>query len=485
MTKTITTGKWRVSLLLGTAALTLAACEVGPDYERPVTEASASYKEMPQNVADTASPDWKPAAPQDDTDRGDWWLIYQDATLNDLEQQIDISNQNLKASEASYRAAVALADQTRAGLFPTVALNGGVTRAQAAAPRAPVITSYDLSASANWTIDIWGRIRRQVENAEHLAEASAADLASARLSAEAELATDYFSLRTQDELQRILDENVLDDEKILKIVQNQYNAGTVASSDLLAARTQLESTRASAINVGVRRGQLEHAIAILIGKAPADFALGASKTIGVVPPIPPALPSHLLERRPDIAAAERQMAAANANIGVAEAAWYPELSLSAVAGFTSPILARLFQSSNSMWSFGPSVSETLIDFGAREALVAQAEANYDQTVATYRQTVLTGFQQVEDNLIALRILADQARAEDLAVNDARKSEAIALNQYKQGIVPYNNVLTAQITRLSNEQAALTVLGNRLSASVALVEALGGGWDAASLHKDDE
>jgi NodT family efflux transporter outer membrane factor (OMF) lipoprotein len=460
--------KKKISLSL--TLLVVAACTVGPDYQKPPVETPASFKEAGK---------WVPAQPQDNVDRGTWWSIYNDPILNALEKQIDVSNQTLKEAEAAYRSAVAIADQTRAGLFPTVALTPSATRSGVGHTAA---TSYDLSAGAAWSVDVWGKIRRTLESNEATAQASEAEIASARLSAQSELATDYFELRVQDELQRVLDRTVVDDEKILTILQNQYKVGVAAQSDVLLAQTTLESARSSAIGTGVLRAQLEHAIAVLVGQAPANFALASTPEVGHVPMIPAEIPSVLLERRPDIATAERQMAASNALIGVAESAYYPDLSLSASYGFGAAALGNLFSASSVLWSFGASASETLIDFGAREAATREARANFDQTVAAYRQTVLTAFQNVEDNLVAQRILIDQEKAQNQATADAKKSEQVSLNQYKEGIVPYNTVLSAQVTTLANEQASLTIRGNRLSASVALIEALGGGWDASQLKK---
>ncbi|MDR3448663.1 MAG: efflux transporter outer membrane subunit, partial [Alphaproteobacteria bacterium] len=308
---------------LPAALLLLASCAVGPDYEKPPVDTPTAYKES----------EWKTAMPMDAIDRGAWWSVYQDPLLNSLEKQVAVSNQNLKQAEAAYRAAVDIADQTRAGLFPTVTLGKSVTRQGTGSHQAA--TTYDLSASSSWSLDIWGRIRREVEGDEANAQASAADLASAQLSAQSELATDYFALRAQDQLQRLLNSNVADDEKILTIVKNQYKAGVAAQADVLSAQTQLEGVRATAINTGLKRAQLEHAIAVLVGLAPADFALTPEDKIGRVPLIPAEVPSLLLQRRPDIASAERQMAAANAQIGVADAAYYPDLTLSASYGVAS------------------------------------------------------------------------------------------------------------------------------------------------------
>ncbi len=449
----------------------LTACSVGPDYEQPSVDTPATFKE---------SSEWKQSFPQDAMDRGAWWEIYNDPILNGLEQQVDISNQNLKEAEAAYRAAVAVTDQTRASFFPTVSATKSATRSGTGSHTAK--TTYDLSAGASWSVDVWGKIRRTLEGNEASDEASAADLASARLSAQATLATDYFTLRTQDELQRLLDKTVEDDDKILTIVQNQYDAGVAAQTDLLNAQTQLENAHAAAIGTGILRAQLEHAIAVLIGQAPSNFTLAATTEVGHVPTIPTDVPASLLERRPDIASAERQMAEANAQIGIAEAAYYPELTLSASYGFSSTILDNLLKSASSLWSVGAAASDTLIDFGARDATTDEAKANYDKSVATYRQTVLTAFQNVEDNLVAQRILIDQEKAQNTATATASKAEQVAVNQYKAGIIPYNTVLSAQVTRLSSEQLSLTVLKSRLSASVALIEALGGGWNKTQLSQ---
>jgi NodT family efflux transporter outer membrane factor (OMF) lipoprotein len=453
------------------ALLMASACAIGPDYEKPSVETPAAFKEAGK---------WKISTPQDDADRGAWWTIYRDPILNALENQIDISNQNLKQAEASYRAATAIADQTRAGLFPLVSVDKTATRTGVGTHSAN--TAYDLSAGATWSLDIWGKIRRDLESKEASAEASAADLASAHLSAEAELATDYFALRVQDELQRLLDKTVEDDQKILDIVQNQYNEGVAAQSDVLSAQTELENARANAVGTGIKRAQLEHAIAVLIGHAPSDFMILPSDKIGSVPMIPAHVPSALLERRPDIASAERQVAAANAGIGVAEAAYFPDLTISSSYGFSAAAIDKLIRAASTAWSFGGSASETLIDFGAREAATDEARANFDASVAAYRQTVLTAFQNVEDNLAAQRILVDQEKAQTAATESARKNEEVSSNQYKEGIIPYNTLLSAQIARLANEQSSLTVLGNRLSASVSLIEALGGGWNTGKLPK---
>ncbi|HTT07183.1 MAG TPA: efflux transporter outer membrane subunit [Gammaproteobacteria bacterium] len=450
----------------------LAGCMVGPDYQRPDVETPAAFKEAVNG--------WQPARPKDDLGRGEWWTIYGDPILDGLEGQINISNQNIKAAEAAFRLAQAVIEQTRASLYPTVGVNGSSTSTGGDHQKSPT-TQYNLAATASWVPDLWGRIRRTIESNTASAQAGAADLASAQLSAQSALASDYFALRSQDDLKNLLDATIVNDSKALQIVKNQYAVGVAARADIIQAETQLLGVQAQAVNVGVQRAQLEHAIAVLIGKPPAGFSLAPDPLAGSVPVMPTVVPSALLERRPDIASAERKMAAANAQIGVATAAWFPDLTLSASSEFSSSMLAKLLQASNSLWALGPLLAETVFDAGARSAAIKQSRANYDETVATYRQTVLTAFQQVEDQLAALRILAQQSEVETALVASAQKAEQLVLNQYKGGIVPYSSVLTAETTTLSSEQAALAVRQNRFLASVALIEALGGSWDVSQLE----
>jgi NodT family efflux transporter outer membrane factor (OMF) lipoprotein len=441
----------------------------------------ATYKELSG---------WKPGVPQDAAPRGPWWSIYDDPVLDSLQRQVEVSNQNLKAAEAAFRTASALVGEARAGYFPTLTANASAQRSGQGKGTSPsrsgfstagrTFTEYDLSAAASWVPDVWGRIRRSVESATANAQASAADLASARLSAQALLATDYFQLRIDDELKRLLEDTADAYERSLEITRNRYAQGVAARSDVVQAQAQLETTRAQAIAVGVQRAELEHAIAVLVGKPPAEFSIAPAPLEMAVPVIPPGLPSTLLERRPDIAAAERIVAASNAEIGVAVAAYYPDITLSASYGFVGTALSSLLQASNAVWAFGPQVAATLFDGGLRSAQVAAAEATYDQSVANYRQTVLTGFQQVEDNLAALRILAQQAEVQATAVKDAEEAQRLILNQYKAGTVAFTSVITAQATALASEQVALDIMASRLAASVALVEAVGGGWNAADL-----
>ena len=483
--------KIALTLLLATAS----ACSVGPDYKKPDAPTATQFKEQAG---------WKASDPQDEIDRGAWWSIYKDPTLDDLEKQIDISNQTLKQSEAAYRQARAVVDQARASFFPTVTGSGSAQRSYegpaargtgASAFVIPGVTSrtggtavdsFASSVGASWDLDVWGKIRRTVEADVATAQASAADLASARLSAQSTLAVDYLELRYQEELKRLLDTAATDFQRSLEITENQYTAGVAAKADVLSARTQVLNAQAAAINSGVMRATLEHAIAVLVGKPPGDFAIAPSKELtGAVPVVPVGLPSTLLERRPDIAAAERTMQASNAQIGVAIAAYFPDITLTGSFGSQSAQFASLFASPTSVWSVGGSVAETLLDFGSRSAQVEQARATYDQNVASYRQTVLTGFQQVEDELSTLRILQQQAVVEVEAVKTAQEAARLTLNQYKAGTVPYSSVITAQAAALQAEQTALTVTENRLTASVTLVEAIGGGWDAGKLPAPDQ
>lgn len=462
----------------------LSACTVGPDYEKPDAPTPAAYKE---------GQGWKIGEPSDALDRGPWWRVFGDAELDQLAGQVDISNQTLKASEAAFRQSVALVAESRAAQFPTLSTDGGVTRsgggsgssrsssnASSGSFSRGDTTNYSASLGLSWDIDVWGRIRRQVESDVANAQASAGDLASARLSAQATLVADYFQLCGLDDRKRLLDAAVTAYQDSLRITESQYRNGVAAKADVATARTQLETTAAQAINVGVQRALYEHAIAVLIGKPAGDFSIPGCKLIDTVPVVPTGLPSTLLERRPDIAAAERRMASANAQIGVAEAAYYPDFTLSASVGFASTALDQLFNASNKIWSFGPSFAETLFDGGLRSAQVSAAGAFYDEAVANYRQTALTSFAQVEDQLATLRILEQQAVVQARAVASAQEAEQLELNQYKAGTVAYTSVITAQQIALSNEETALNLRADRLVASVSLMQALGGGWEQGQL-----
>jgi NodT family efflux transporter outer membrane factor (OMF) lipoprotein len=459
------------------AGLALGGCAVGPDYRRPAAEAPAAYKEQG---------DWKVSQPQDGSDRGPWWAVFKDQALDGLERQVSISNQTLKGSEAAFREAYDLLDVARAGYAPTGTVGAGYQRSGHSGVQGPPAggmnsaNQFSLNAGASWTLDVWGRIRRNVENAGDTAQATAGDLASARLSAQGSLAQAYYQLRAADELKRLLAATVVAYTRALEITKNQHAAGVASRADVAQAEAQLEGVRAQLINVGLGRAQDEHAIAVLIGEPPASFSLAPIDTLADAPTVPLGVPSALLERRPDIAAAERRMAAANAAIGVAIAAYYPTLTLSASFDTASATIGSLLRSANGLWSFGPQLAETVFDGGLRDAQVAQARDAYDQSVATYRQTVLTAFQQVEDELIALRVLAEQAAVQERAVIAAVDAENLILNQYKAGTVAYTSVVSAQEVSLSDRQAALTIKQQRLLAAVALIQALGGGWDPAEL-----
>ena len=462
-----------------------ASCAVGPDYHRPAFETAANYKEQT---------DWKPSEPDDVMSRGPWWNIFNDEVLAALETKVVVSNENVKAAAAAFDQARALVAQARAGFWPTISASVGAERGAAGAGQVRTVsavsavqgkgggasTTISAGVSANWTLDIWGQIRRTVESDRASAQASAAALAAATLSAQSELAIDYFALRAQDQLQRILDDIVVAEQQSLKITESRYRFGVAAKADVVTAQAQLLNSQAQQINAKIQRGILEHAIAVLVGQQPASFSVVPTALRSDVPTVPADVPSALLERRPDVAEAERKMAAANAQIGVAKAAYFPNLSLSGSDQYTNSTFSHLISIPNRVWSVGPQLAETLFDAGLRRAQVAQARAAYDANVAAYRQTVLAGFQQVEDEIVTLRVLEQQAVVEDAAVAAAIEAEKLTLNQYKAGTVPYSSVITAQTTRLSSEETALSVFSNRLQASVTLIEALGGGWKQADL-----
>ena len=464
--------KLRIVLLL-TGAAALSACMVGPRYNKPEVTAPIEYKE---------SSEWKIAQPRDAINRGPWWEVFGDPQLNALVQQVEVSNQTVRVAEARLRQAEALVEQTRAGFLPTVSGSTGATRSRtpnvsgaSAASSAPA-NVYNLALSASWAPDLWGSVRSAVDVNLANAQTSAANLGGVRLLAQAQLAINFFQLRALDSQRQLLENTVAAYQKSLDLTRNRYNAGVAARAEVVLAQTQLRSTQAQLIDVGVQRAQLEHAIAILVGKAPADFALPPAPLALTVPVMPPGLPSDLLERRPDIAAAERQMAAANAQIGVAQAAYFPTLTLNGVFGFRANTPQNWLVSPSRLWSVGPALAETLFDGGSRDAVKKQAEAAYDANVATYRQTVLNAFKEVEDNLSALRTLEAEAQTQDEAVQSSRLSTELTLNQYKAGTVNYLNVVTVQAMQYNNEATAVKILGQRLVAAVALVQALGGGWN---------
>lgn len=459
-------------LLLGVLVSALSACAVGPDYKQPDAPVAPVYKE---------AGDWLSATPNDEAQRGAWWQAFQDPQLNALLEQVDVSNQTLMQAEAQYRQATALLRQTRAGFLPTVGVDASVQRAggnNGSSTVTNIGNRYSLSADASWELDLWGRVRRSVEASAANAKASAADLASVRLSTQAQLAQSYFLLRVTDEQKRLLDETVTGYDRSLQLTQNQYNVGVAAKADVVQAQSQLKSAQAQAIDTGIQRAQLEHAIAVLVGKTPAEFSIAPEKLLAVIPPAsPPGVPSTLLQRRPDIAAAERRMAAANAQIGVAKAAYFPSLTISASGGFQSSSFSDWISLPNRFWSVGPSAALTLFDGGARSAQTDQAVAAYDQNVAVYRQTVLGAFQEVEDNLVALHLLEQEAQVQEEAVAAAQSVVTITTNQYKAGTVNFLNVVVAQNAAYSAQRSALTILNSRLAASVGLIKALGGNWKA--------
>jgi NodT family efflux transporter outer membrane factor (OMF) lipoprotein len=470
--------------LLGLAVL--SGCDIGPDFRAPTAPVPGAFKEAPKPAQG-----WSEANPADGLPKGNWWELYGDSDLNKLEPLVAVSNQTLAADYDAYQQSIAIVNETRGGLFPTIGLNGSATRSGSGSggisggaggggvssgPR----TSGTLEGSADWTPDIWGKIRRQVEANKAAAQVSAADLANATLSEQAALAADYIDLRGSDSLIELLNQTVTAYQRSLKITQNQANAGVATPLDVITAQTQLEGAQAQLVNAGAARAQYEHAIAVLVGHAPADLTIPPGALMSSVPVIPAGVPSTLLQRRPDIAAAERAVAEENALVGVAIGAFYPDLTLSALGGFSADPIGGLFSVSNTLWSLGASATGTLFEGGQRSAAVQAAEFAYDEAVANYRQTVLSAFQQVEDNLSNLRILAQQADLEQAAVTDSARAVQISLNEYQAGTQAYTTVVTAQATLLANEQTALSVQQNRLLDSVALIQALGGGWQKADL-----
>jgi NodT family efflux transporter outer membrane factor (OMF) lipoprotein len=479
-----------VAIVAGTILL-LSACTVGPDYVKPSVETPPAYKEAEGGAK------WQIAQPKDDVIRGAWWELFNDPQLNALEAQVVISNQNIAVAEAQYRQALALVQAARAGYFPTVGVNGSATRSRTpfisggssgssrTSSSARAVNNFLVSGNASWEPDIWGKVRRTVEANEASAQASAADLASIRLSAQTALAQDYFQLCALDAQKKLFAATVSAYQRFLDLTKNRYAGGVSSKADVLQADTQLKTTQAQAIALGVQRAQLEHAIAMLIGKSASVFSIPETPLSLTPPTIPVSVPSVLLERRPDIAAAERLAAAANAQIGVAEAAYYPNISLTATGGFEGSQLSNWLIWPNRLWSIGAAAAETVFDAGLRSAQTAQARAAYDASVASYRQAVLTGFQEVEDNLAALRLLEEEAMAQDEAVKSARQSLQVSINQYKAGTISALNIITVQTIALNDEQTAVGIAGQRMTASVLLISALGGGWDTSELkHAGD-
>ncbi|WP_409937017.1 efflux transporter outer membrane subunit [Paraburkholderia sp. BCC1885] len=466
-------------------AVLLGGCMVGPDYHRPQVSVPATYHELPG---------WTQAEPAATAPKGDWWTAFNDPLLNELEPQVVVSNQTVRQSYANYQEALAEVKIARAALFPTIGVTGSGTRARngsgassLAASRAfggniqTVSNSASLEANVDWTIDLWGSVRRTIEENSATAQASEATLANATLSEQVTLATTVIQLRTSDANIALLQDTVKAYQHFLEVVSNQDKYGTVAPSDVITARTQLENAQSSLLSLGVARAQYAHAIAVLVGKNPEDLDIPFNPTLPSLPDVPAGVPSTLLQRRPDIATAERQMAAQNAAIGVAVAAYYPTVSISALDGFTQSPLSGLLHVANYVWSLGGNATETLFDGGLRSGQVAAARAAYDSALANYRGTVLTAFEDVENDLSGLRILAQQSNTLNDAVRDATRGTEIAFNEYQAGTVDYTTVATAQATQLSSQQTALNVQETRLVDAASLFGDLGGGWSDSELH----
>ncbi|HEY3129601.1 MAG TPA: efflux transporter outer membrane subunit [Acidobacteriota bacterium] len=455
-------------------------CSVGPKYRKPSVQVPVTYKEQPPAG-------WKTAQPQDAALRGKWWEIFGDQQLNALEEQVNVSNQNVAVAEAQFRGARAAIRVARAGLFPTITGGASVNRSHPSSNRAvrqgvvlATTTDYNLPIDLSYEADVWGRIRHTIEANLDNAQATAADLEAVRLSMHSELALDFFHLQGLDAEKQLLDSTVAAYQKALDLTTNRYNQGIVARVDVTQAETQLATTRAQATDLAVQRAQFEHAIAILIGKPPSELTIAPGSMAAKAPAIPVSLPSEILERRPDIAAAERHMASANEQIGVAKTAFYPTVALTGAAGLESSRLSNWLSWPSRFWSLGSSLVETAFDGGRRRAITREAQAAYDTTLAIYRQDVLTAFQEIEDNLAALRILDEEAKQHDEAVAAAEHSLSLATNRYRGGITTYLEVITAQSVALANQRTAVDLLTRRMAASVLLIKALGGGWSTSEL-----
>ena len=462
------------TIVWGTAGLLLlsSACMVGPKYQRPGALAPPAFKEAPPAG-------WKEAQPNDGALRGQWWKVYNDPRLDALEDQVSISNQNVLAAEAQFRAAKAAVSVARGGLFPIVTAAPSATDSGTGTP-SNVRRLYTIPVDVAWQIDIWGSIRRGVAANSALAQASAAQLENARLLYQAELAADYFQIQGLDALRQLLDATVKSYERNVQLTQDRFDGGVASQGDVALAQTQLETARVELADLGIQRAQFEHAIAVLTGKPPSDLSMPAAPNQAPPPVSSIGIPSTLLERRPDVAAAERQVAAANEQIGIAKAALYPSLAFSAGAGLETTVIGDLFTWPSRFWSVGPQLAETLFEGGKRRAQVKLTEAAYDATVANYRQTVLTAFEQVEDSLAQLRILSEEGVIADRAVKAAQQSLDISTTQYSGGLANYLQVITAQTSLLQNQRSVVDILTRRMAASVSLIQALGGGWNASQL-----
>jgi NodT family efflux transporter outer membrane factor (OMF) lipoprotein len=475
------------SILVLILVLLLAGCTVGPKYVKPAVPTTATYKEEPP-AAFKESEQWQPAHPADQTNRGNWWELFGDPELNKLEEQIAGSNQTLKVAEARFREARAAIRFNRAAQFPTISTSPSASYVKSSdySPNFPskiqqsskgeFVLPFDLS----YEVDLWGRVRRSVAAAREEAEATAADYETAKLSLEAELALDYFELRSADAQKQLLDDTVKAYTDNLQLTLRRFKGGVAPRADVAQAQTQLDTTNVQDTDVTVQRAQFEHAIAILIGKPPADFSLAAAPLNNQPPSTPVGLPSELLQRRPDIAAAERRVAEANQQIGIARAAYFPTVTLGGTAGFAGSQASNWFGWPSGFWAVGPALAETLFDAGRRRATSESARANYDAAVATYRQTSLTAFQEVEDNVAALRILENETQQQQRAVASSQESLHLFTNRYKGGVDTYLQVITAQTIELVNERNAIDIMRRRMDASVLLVKALGGGWNVSNL-----
>lgn len=466
---------WKVAIL---APLLCTACSIGPRYQRPTAQVPPALKELANNDQ------WKMATPSDALLKGKWWEMFGDPRLNRLEELVDIQNQNVKQAEAQYREARALVALNHANYYPTIGVNPSITQTDIgtnAKGQGTTGQSFSLPAAVSWEPDLWGRVRLSVDNASANAQVSAADLENIRLSAQALLATDYFLLAAEDMQHTVLLDTIDNYAKNLQLTIDRYNGGVASKSDITLAQTQLAGAKAQNTDLNIARAEDEHAVAVLTGQPPASLSIGPTKIEGPPPPVPVAVPSELLERRPDIAAEERLIAAANAYIGIAQTAYYPTLTLSAGPGLLSTTtLANLFTYASRVWSVGPTLSYTVLDFGRRRAQVVQAQATYDANVAAYRETVLAAFQEVEDDLANLRYLAEEAGQQQEAVTAAQQALSLELDRYKAGTDSYLNVITTQEIALADEQNAITILQRRMTAAVDLVKAVGGGWDASTL-----
>lgn len=494
----------RIVFLAGFIAITtifLAGCTVGPKYHTPTVQTPAAYKEVtPENAKDIDN--WKQAQPSDAVIRGNWWEVFNDPTLNSLESQVNVSNQSIASAAASFLAARAMVKEARSQLFPTVSVSPSITEERqspnlrlgaggsgssgtggggtGASVSTSPFTDYSLPFDATWVPDLWGKVRNTVKSNIYAAQASSADLANTRLSMQSEVAVDYFELRSEDALKQLLDSTVQAYQQSLNLNKVLYDTGIESDESVAQAETQLETTEAQDTNVGILRSQYEHAIAMLVGQPASTFSIPFKALDTAPPPVPFGLPSELLERRPDIAASERLVAQANAQIGIAQAAYFPTLTLSASGGLESSSAATWLTWPSRFWSVGPSLAETIFDAGLRKATVEQYRATYDETVANYRQTVLAAFQQVEDNLSSLRVLSREIEQQDVAIKSSQRYLTIATDRYRLGIDPYLNVITAQATLLSNQQTKVNLQMQQIVASVQLVEAIGGGWTRAQI-----